>query len=104
MNQEKIDITGSKLMPFLNTTTPGTGTTFALLVPLSGSEGGGAIKSRPMDKYVVEKVIGEGTYGIVYKAQEKVELSVSGCIVLGLLSYWVVHELGNWGLRRDQEV
>lgn len=26
---------------------------------------------RPMDKYVVEKVIGEGTYGIVYKAQEK---------------------------------
>lgn len=25
-----------------------------------------------MDKYAVEKVIGEGTYGIVYKAVEKV--------------------------------
>lgn len=25
-----------------------------------------------MDKYVIEKVIGEGTYGVVYKAIEKV--------------------------------
>lgn len=25
-----------------------------------------------MDKYAVEKVIGEGTYGVVYKAVEKV--------------------------------
>jgi serine/threonine protein kinase len=28
--------------------------------------------SLQMDKYVVEKVIGEGTYGVVYKAVEKV--------------------------------
>lgn len=27
-----------------------------------------------MDKYIVEKIIGEGTYGIVYKAKEKVRL------------------------------
>ncbi|KAL4147763.1 hypothetical protein PRNP1_011517 [Phytophthora ramorum] len=29
-------------------------------------------KALPMNKYVVEKIIGEGTYGIVYKAKEKV--------------------------------
>lgn len=31
-----------------------------------------------MEKYVVEKVIGEGTYGVVYKAIEKVRLCARG--------------------------
>lgn len=35
-----------------------------------------------MESYVIEKVIGEGTYGIVYKATEKVQIRLdSGCVV-----------------------
>lgn len=32
--------------------------------------------SEEMEKYVIEKVIGEGTYGVVYKAKEKVGQAV----------------------------
>ncbi len=31
-----------------------------------------------MERYAVEKIIGEGTYGIVYKAVEKVSTSLVG--------------------------
>lgn len=33
-----------------------------------------------MEKYVIEKVIGEGTYGVVYKAKEKVSVSTCGLV------------------------
>lgn len=59
-----------------------------------------------MEKYVIEKVIGEGTYGVVFKAKEKVSLPVCiygdccgrGCDRVACM------RTGQQGIRRDQEV
>lgn len=50
-----------------------------------------------MEKYVIEKVIGEGTYGVVYKAREKVSLLPlphgDGCEAVMVL--WFICEQGS---------
>lgn len=48
-----------------------------------------------MDKYVVEKVIGEGTYGIVYKAKEKY-VSLFSRTIKFVCAHFVRASPGNW--------
>lgn len=54
-----------------------------------------------MEKYTVEKVIGEGTYGIVYKAIEKVRCSSEAIATEGRE---LTATVGQQGVRRDQEI
>lgn len=46
-----------------------------------------------MEKYVIEKVVGEGTYGIVYRATEKV--SVVLAVIRTMCEAYLEREEGN---------